>query len=339
MESHTFSKKYLSKSVDGLLSNTFSICRTIPTDKIDAYQLGFQLFGPMMYEFCRWIHEYNNGETSLLFLSREGEFIKQCYDLMYPENASIIVYLSRQSILQCMAYMMFCKYSVEEFREAIYLVNYEKISGVLRRIGLDVEQYKSLLESCGLTAEDRFDKRIDIFFQRNKSKILEELKEKFNPISVEYLNQCLTKGDTLVDIGWRGSMQKLLQRFVDLQGKNISLMGLYLGIDDTDHKAGFLYQDKGKNRQNIRCFSQLLEVITTPNHGSTIGYRKTAGGIMPVFAPNEFADNIGTAAWNLGFDSAWCGVAFSSKLSPRLHYSESGTLWLSSIQKGFAVVR
>lgn len=255
-----------------------------------AYHIGFQLFGPMMYEFCRWIHQYDQDDSRLLFLSREGEFIKQCYDLIYPENNSVIVYLSRQAILQSMAFMMLKKCTIEEFRKGIYVRNKESIAVVLRRIGLDVKRYKEALVSCGLSMDDRYDERIESFFQSNKEALLLELEEKSSQTAIDYLNCCLTQGKIMIDIGWRGSMQKLLQKFLRLQNRDETLTGLYLGIDDDDHKAGFLYQDTGRNRQNIRCFSGLLEIIMMPDHGTTLGYQEDpSNGITPIFGPNEFS--------------------------------------------------
>ena len=254
------------------------------------YQIGFRLFGPMMYEFCRWIHEYDDGEMPMLFLSREGEFIKQCYDLIYPENNSFIMYVSRQAILHSMANMVLSKCPVEEFRALIRVANNEHISSVLRRIGIDVKRYESSLKSCGLSPEDRYDDRVDSFFQQNREALLADLEKVQSQTSIDYLTECLTKSNILVDVGWRGSMQKLLQKFIRLQGIDNELMGLYLGIDDTDQKAGFLYQDKGRNRKNIRCFSGLLEIIMMPNHGTTLGYKESPDGIVPVFGQSEFSE-------------------------------------------------
>ena len=52
--------------------------------------------GPVMFEFCTWLHRVKQecGIEKLIFVAREGYFIKQCYDLMFNDDTSYI-YLNR----------------------------------------------------------------------------------------------------------------------------------------------------------------------------------------------------------------------------------------------------
>lgn len=57
--------------------------------------LGYTILGPMMWEFCEWIHKIKEEEhlEKLLFVAREGWLIMRCYKEMYPEDNDIVSYI------------------------------------------------------------------------------------------------------------------------------------------------------------------------------------------------------------------------------------------------------
>lgn len=61
-----------------------------------AYHLGFSILGPLLYDFCTWIHNLRNERNidKVLFLAREGYLISKCYKILYPEENNKIGYIS-----------------------------------------------------------------------------------------------------------------------------------------------------------------------------------------------------------------------------------------------------
>lgn len=58
-------------------------------------RIGYSIVGPMLYEFCEWLHNQKNEKDLdlLLFVAREGYLIKLCYDLMYPDEVEQTKYI------------------------------------------------------------------------------------------------------------------------------------------------------------------------------------------------------------------------------------------------------
>lgn len=57
--------------------------------------LGYTMIGPLLWEFCEWIHNVKKELQldRLHFVAREGWLIMQCYNLMYPEDGDIVNYI------------------------------------------------------------------------------------------------------------------------------------------------------------------------------------------------------------------------------------------------------
>ncbi|MCM1201385.1 MAG: hypothetical protein NC312_09150 [Bacteroides fragilis] len=69
------------------------------------YEYGFLYGGLFVVGYCSFIHEYykRHGLDKLLFLSRDGDILKQVYDIFYPEDSAEYVYWSRKAAVKLMA--------------------------------------------------------------------------------------------------------------------------------------------------------------------------------------------------------------------------------------------
>lgn len=69
------------------------------------YEYGYIYGGLFVLGYCRFIHEYckNNAIDTLLFLSRDGDILKQAYDFLYPNENTHYVYWSRKAATILMA--------------------------------------------------------------------------------------------------------------------------------------------------------------------------------------------------------------------------------------------
>lgn len=253
------------------------------------YNIGYCILAPILFEFCRWIH-CNAGGSKILFMAREGEFLKRCYDILYPNNRAEILYLSRKAVVQGTAFMLLQKCPEDRFCRIIQVQDRERIEDVFRRLGLNAYQYEEQLMEEHLTPHDLYDTRIVPFFQKNKDILLESMRSA-HVMFRAYLDEHLEHDNIFVDIGWKGRMQDLLTHYIQVCGdQKIVRGGLYLGILDSLGKQGFLFENDNKQCHDILCFSGLLEILMMPGHGTVIGYEENKTIIEPRFDQFEFSE-------------------------------------------------
>ncbi|MDE7258964.1 MAG: HAD hydrolase-like protein, partial [Lachnospiraceae bacterium] len=70
------------------------------------YEYGFIYGGLFAVGYCSFIHEYykKHGLDKVLFLSRDGDILKQVYNFLYPEDSAEYVYWSRKAAVKLMAH-------------------------------------------------------------------------------------------------------------------------------------------------------------------------------------------------------------------------------------------
>ncbi len=72
------------------------------TEHSMEYEFGFIYGGLFVLGYCGFIHDYcvKNKINKLLFLSRDGDTLKQAYDYLYPEENTEYVYWSRKAAVK-----------------------------------------------------------------------------------------------------------------------------------------------------------------------------------------------------------------------------------------------
>lgn len=70
-----------------------------------AYEYGYIYGGLFVLGYCQYIHRYarENSMDKILFLSRDGDILKQVYDRMYPDDCTEYVYWSRRAATKLLA--------------------------------------------------------------------------------------------------------------------------------------------------------------------------------------------------------------------------------------------
>lgn len=60
-----------------------------------AFHIGFSILGPLLYDFCLWLHQQLeiNKIDKLLFVAREGYLLSKCYEQLFPEESDKIGYV------------------------------------------------------------------------------------------------------------------------------------------------------------------------------------------------------------------------------------------------------
>ncbi len=126
------------------------------------YEYGFVYGGLFVVGYCHFVHEYSrkHGMDKILFLSRDGDILKQVYDKLYPNDNTSYVYWSRAAATKLMA--GYNRY--DYFRRYIYhKVNQKKTlreilaSMELSELGQEMEAFVYAEDET----EEKADKRVD----------------------------------------------------------------------------------------------------------------------------------------------------------------------------------
>lgn len=122
--------------------------------------------------------------------------------------------------------------------------------------------------------------------------LIEHEGRKQRALIVRYLRQEGLRNEpwSIVDVGWRGTIQRNLARIVE--GTTPSPSGLYLGlIADADRPAqaeGILSDchERGRTLREAAAWhaSLLLESVFRADEGTTVGYVDSGKGVQPVLA-------------------------------------------------------
>jgi hypothetical protein len=233
----------------------------------------------------------NRGNKSVVFLAREGYYLKQLFEgyqsIRVPRSKHIIaeyLYCSRRAAQslneECLSSLVNSRISVCDLLKS-YGFSVSEIERIRTTYDIKEDEFKN---SSSVLSENRAFcnlKQIDDFNRLLLNKVVVS-KNAFN----EYLHSKLHSEDpsiTVIDIGWRGSMQDAISAFLKRD-----VYGLYLGLNSADkyiHKKGVLFEYstnevvKSQYAQILRANIQLYEQLTAAPHGSTLGYTFNKEGV------------------------------------------------------------
>lgn len=82
---------------DHLVSLVQEKSRVVNNDNFPFFRIGYSVLGPLLVDFCQWLHEKKEELQieKLLFVAREGYLIKQCYEILYPGETTSYLYLNK----------------------------------------------------------------------------------------------------------------------------------------------------------------------------------------------------------------------------------------------------
>ena len=266
------------------------------------------VLAPTLNGFVLWVlkEALNAGKKRLYFLARDGY-------LMYRAAS---VYCKRLNLpIEC-RYLSCSRYSI---RIPMFHLDMDEAMNYICRGGINVTMTK-ILNRAGLTRmqKERLLAESDIGWKKDDMipyAKLAEIREKLE--QNDYFMECVKKHSeeampdlegyliqeglfdgtpsALVDSGWVGSMQKVLNQLIaDIQKKNgfaaqIHLEGYYwglyelpLGIKPEEYHC--YYFPPGRNiREKVQFSNCLFEGIFSAPHGMTMGYKKENGRYRPIY--------------------------------------------------------
>jgi len=211
------------------------------------YEYGFIYGGLFVLGYCGFIHEYyeKHGIDKLLFLSRDGDILKQAYDYLYPEDSTEYVYWSRKSAAKLEVFYDKHDY----FRRFIYhKMNQDyTIEDALHSMELDflvkeLDGWTDIRSSPGLKADDKLTDRTGGLLRRFIEAKWEEVLWNYsdqNASAKAYYQSILSSCNkaVAVDIGWAGSGAMTLRQLVSEKWQiPCEMIGIIAGTN-TIHNA------------------------------------------------------------------------------------------------------
>ena len=267
----------------------------------DAYQIGFNLVGPLLTAFANWTRmsaEQNNIDC-LYFLAREGKLIKEVYDLWFEGQPSSVA----------------SKYLVVS-RRAVNVPNITTLEDVLA-----IAKSTYYPNTLSMFVRERFgitlsDEKLEEIYSKGlwaKGKLVEvnnenttEVKDVLNYLLpdiikdateernglMQYLSDVdftVTENKAVVDVGYSGTIQKALIKLL-----SEPVHGFYIATkDDIQHGlvnaiASGCYVDRSQGTMNANSLilrnSFKLEKLLSSDDSQIVKYvPDEAGSVSPVF--------------------------------------------------------
>lgn len=259
----------------------------------------FSNYGFMLYMFIErlYMRLVNESYCNVLFLAREGYFLKQLFD-KYQENAKIKIktnycYVSRRSTLLASVY----KDTTFDFSSLFLTYNKLDVYSFLKNLSFDDQEINKCLENCPYNISEMKNNFKDskeyqwIMDNQYFRDVLDKKTREANGLLRQYLLQLNPEESSfvIVDVGWKGTIQDNI--YAALQERCI-VHGFYFGLENTtgkesnkNIKEGLVFTKIPRHSKNFACFNfetHLFEQLLAAPHGSTIGYVLKNEEVYPV---------------------------------------------------------
>jgi phosphoglycolate phosphatase-like HAD superfamily hydrolase len=237
------------------------------------------------------------GFRRLLFLSREGQFLKRLFDTYQAHQRRANPFLDTQYLVvsRKSTFLPALRPLEQEDFHTLFR-QYQRISGrdFISNLNLDNELERILRQDIG----ESFDQRQEwysgssvhqqILANDHFRHIYENVRTEQARALAQYLVQTAGEGESriaLVDVGWKGTIQDHL--FLAGRGK-IEYHGFYLGLVAPgldvlgNNKRGLLFNLHGESSPAYKIFNEnraLFEISLGASHGSASRYLLNLGGV------------------------------------------------------------
>lgn len=219
------------------------------------FEFGFVYGGLFVLGYVGFIHEYKmkHNIDKILFLSRDGDILKQVYEKLYPEEPCEYVYWSRLAGTKMAA--KYFKY--DYFRRFLYhKVNQNySIERIFQTMEIEDMLPKLLLEVPALTEKSILSSKniedVKVFLMHYWDEVLSHYEEQITA-GKKYYEQVLhgCKKVCAVDVGWAGSGATTLNHMVNnIWDLDCEIVGLLAGTNsiyssEPDSSEPLLYAGK-----------------------------------------------------------------------------------------------
>ena len=247
-------------------------------------EFGFSATGPILVGWCNWIKRQiqDSEPTTVFFLSRDG-FLPYSYFKEYPINGVDFRYLYVSRILLLKQTFLV---DITKFLKEISRFNQITVIEFLNTYGFT--EYLRFEDSFTQSELNTFINesmllKIEHFCISNKNIITEMFKLQTNTYYEYLLAETNRPGRKfIVDIGWKGTNQELIQTILKIQFR-----GLYLGLwDDADLRDKDSWAFNKQKNLTISLIArngiEILETAFSQKDGHPISVTKQ-GNVNPTY--------------------------------------------------------
>jgi len=254
-------------------------------DNNDIYKLGYEVLGPLLLGFASWIHKEATEQKRdrLYFLARDTYLLRSAFEILYKDMEITYLEVSRKSLR--VAYIQ-KKRRFDAIFDTLSRKKYT-IYELLEALDITIDDY---IRKCANYKIDSGDAQYDSMQLKDKElidSIILNIVLNEKDYALDYLNKMGLDSDRsiIVDIGWHGTIQKMLEAICDLE-----LYGLYFGntkrsgCPKNNAKGYWFDNDDERTVRNELAITYILETMLFPDKGTTLGYKVTENDIVPCYA-------------------------------------------------------
>ena len=306
IEKNTFKLKEV--GIEENIINSF-LNNTSPIRESKYYRFGYEKFGMFLWGYSKWLHKSlkDSDIKEVYFFSRDGLIMKKAFDALYNDVQTHYLEVSRRSLRVPILWMNY------ELSHVVNMISPSKLvslTTIFDGVGLDINNYRSLIEKYGFTFKTTFDRR-ELLENKNLNSLYSELEVDIETVSkkeyellVKYIDQNHLSGKfAIVDIGWSGGMQRYLIETLNKLGIDAGIKGYYIGVADyykrnkevvpdldlNGYLFDFLHDKNAKDKRS--AFVGLFETLFLEQGGSVKNYRVESENVTANRLPYEYLEN------------------------------------------------
>lgn len=258
------------------------------------YEYGYIYGGLFVVGYCNFIHEYCrlHNIDKILFLSRDGDILKQVYDELYPEDCTVYAYWSRKAATILMA-------GENRYDFVRRFLHHKVNSGITIREAID---------DMRITLECPFDMDVELT-SNNVDTVKDYVLDSFDDIVKQYESKQMSarqyyrnlfgnaKKVAAVDIGWAGSGAISLSHLAEkVWMLDTDVIGIIAGTNtinnaEPDASESFLQSGKLVSYLYSQSFNRDLMKKHNPNKDYNIFWELLLSSQTPQFVGFDFDEN------------------------------------------------
>ena len=294
--------------IEESIINSF-LNNTSPIGESKYYRFGYEKFGMFLWGYSKWLHKSvkESDIENVYFFSRDGLIMKKAFDALYNDVQTHYLEVSRRSLRVPILWM---NYELPHVIDMISPSKLVSLTTIFDGVGLDINNYRSLIEKYGFTVDSTFDRK-ELLNDKKLNDLYSELGADIEAVSkkeyellVKYIEQNSLSGNfAIVDIGWSGGMQRYLIETLDTLGIDANIKGYYIGVADYYKRNidvvpnldlnGYLFDfSHDKDAKDKRsAFVGLFETFFLEQGGSVKNYRLENEKVTANRLPYEYWEN------------------------------------------------
>lgn len=255
------------------------------------YEYGFVYGGLFVLGYCNFIHRYavQHQMDKILFLSRDGDILSQCYQKLYPDDPMEYVYWSRRAAVKLAAnrykfdyFVRFIDHNVPAHMKLKKVISAMELDRLAEKIQADL--------GCSLEQELNPDyaKKLRKVLNKYWTEVLQCYAEQHEGAKAYYsevLKNC--KRVCAVDIGWAGSGAASLNYLVREEwGIDCEVYGLIAGTNtvfnvDPDTSEPLLQSGQLTSYLYAQNFNRDFWFLHNPGKNHNVYFEMLLGSNQP----------------------------------------------------------